>query len=445
MIPRPFASAPLLRAALVLTVATPVLALTGLAGRLAWAPMADTAPVASAAPADILHAPRFAPPLAPTPDPVFADAADPAPSRPARPLASAAPSPRPPERATLRPEEPAPLPPPASAATPDAPPTAPSAAAAPPGIRPQPRPAAPVPAPRIASLPPRPRPATVARLTPAEPAALIATAPAPLSQTADCPASLTRALPPRAPGAEGGRAALARVADLSGSRRDAALLRMAEGGNIPDHLRRLVPVTLTGTAGDGRRTTITLCVMPDYLALGHDRDFVRVPLGLPAANRIAARFDMILPTATMVDAIHRQARTRLRPAPIPPSARMSSTAYVLRHNAMIEGQRGAAPPGALVSGHKKDLVLTNRLTRVAGRVAIYGWHRADGQPIQPLSTVHGQHYADYSHGVRLVSTTAWVHGRATDLRDLLADRRYAALLTGDEGPIATRQLLAALP
>jgi hypothetical protein len=147
----------------------------------------------------------------------------------------------------------------------------------------------------------------------------------------------------------------------------------------------------------------------------------------------------------MVDAIHAQAHLRLPPAPMTPGAQMASTDYLMRHNATVEDQRSRrnAPLGVLVSGHKKDLVLTNRLSRVAGRVAIYGWHQANGQPIQPLSTVHGQHYADYSHGIRLISRTAWVNGRAVDLRDLLADGRYAGLLTG-EGPIATRTLLAAL-
>ena len=88
----------------------------------------------------------------------------------------------------------------------------------------------------------------------------------------------------------------------------------------------------------------------------------------------------------------------------------------------------------LVSGHKKDLVLTNRLSSAPGRVAIYGWHRPGGNPIQPLSTVHGAEYADYSHGIRLVSRTAFVNGQAVDLQDLLMDGTYAGLLNTD-GPI----------
>ena len=46
-----------------------------------------------------------------------------------------------------------------------------------------------------------------------------------------------------------------------------------------------------------------------------------------------------------------------------------------------------------------------------GKIAIYGWHRLNGAPIQPLSTVHGACYADYSHGIRLVSETVLVDGK----------------------------------
>jgi hypothetical protein len=305
----------------------------------------------------------------------------------------------------------------------------------------------------IRLAPPPARPAAVARLAAAPPAlaplATAALAPTVLDRreaSAACGPALARAIPRRPGGAAAGRAVLAGLAQAGGTTRDAALVRAVEGGNIPDHLRSLVPVAMTGTMPDGRRASVTLCVMPDYLAVGSDADFVRIPLGLPAANRLAERFDMVLPTARMVDAIHAQAQVRLAPSPMTPGAQMASTGYLLTHNATVEAQRRAtgAALGHLVSGHKKDLVLSNRLTRVAGRVAIYGWHRANGRPIQPLSTVHGASYADYSHGVRLVSRTAFVNGRAVDLLDLLADRRYAAILSGDEGPIATRQILAAL-
>ena len=69
-------------------------------------------------------------------------------------------------------------------------------------------------------------------------------------------------------------------------------------------------------------------------------------------------------------------------------------------------------------------------------------HRPNGRPIQPLSTVHGAEYADYSHGVRLVSQTAFLNGKPTDLADIMADRELAGVVTG-EGPISDARGLMA--
>jgi hypothetical protein len=103
---------------------------------------------------------------------------------------------------------------------------------------------------------------------------------------------------------------------------------------------------------------------------------------------------------------------------------------------MIEDQvhTVGAPLGALVSGDKKDVVMSNRLAMNLGRIAIYGWHRGPGQPIQPLSTVHGANYADYSHGIRLISEWALVNGKLQSIRQLLQNPSTARLLS-DEGPI----------
>jgi hypothetical protein len=78
--------------------------------------------------------------------------------------------------------------------------------------------------------------------------------------------------------------------------------------------------------------------------------------------------------------------------------------------------------------------MSSRLWSAPGRVAIYGWHRGPDAPIQPLSTVHGARYADYSHGVRLVGGVVYVDGAPRAIADVLADRRLAPLLS-DEGPL----------
>jgi hypothetical protein len=138
----------------------------------------------------------------------------------------------------------------------------------------------------------------------------------------------------------------------------------------------------------------------------------------------------------MVDAIYNQSAYHFAPAPMPAGPQMTSTQYFRTHNATIERESKARgiPVGALVSGHKKDVVLTNRLATMEGRIAIYGWHRSAGAPIQPLSTVHGACYEDYSHGIRLVSRTALIDGVPTPIEDILRDAVLAKALS-DEGSI----------
>ena len=246
-----------------------------------------------------------------------------------------------------------------------------------------------------------------------------------------CDQQLGRSIPARAPGAITGTEFAQRAHDLAGPQRDALVRTELLAGNVPSFLRRLEAVTVRDAAD-----TVTVCVLPDYLALGTDRDFVFVPLGLEAALEVAERFGFMLPTRSIVNAIYAASTVKLDPQPLPAGDQMRSTAYLLRHNEMIRAQRDArgAPLGALTAGDKKDLVLTPRLWQNPGRVAIYGWHRATGTPIQPLSTVHGASYADYSHGIRLVSAVVYVNGVQRALADVLADPRLASLLS-DEGPL----------
>ena len=213
--------------------------------------------------------------------------------------------------------------------------------------------------------------------------------------------------------------------------REDAILEELAAGNVPEFLRKLVPIKL-----DYDRVRATAFVMPEYLAIGSDHDFLRIPMNLHTARTIAERFGFVLPTKKMVDRIYDQSFCRFVPQPLPAGPPMISVAYYLTHNAMIDKQaeKRAFQAGALVAGHKKDVVLTNRLRSRPDRIAIYGWHRASGDPIQPLSTVHGAGYADYSHGIRLVSRLALINGTLRPIGDILRDSALAMALS-DEGPI----------
>lgn len=256
--------------------------------------------------------------------------------------------------------------------------------------------------------------------------------------------SLIQRIPLRPDRAITGTAFARIISALEGAEREKAIGAQLSEGVFPDYLRKLKPVHLSHKFKDGPIVRATIFVMPDYLSIGSDQDFLLIPMNLPTALKIAGQLGFILPTPKMVDQIVQQSNFRLNPQPLPAGSRMRSTSYYLKHNQMIMEQRAAlgCPLDTLVSGHKKDVVLTNRLGKAIGKIAIYGWHLLSGLPIQPLSTVHGASYADYSHGIRLVSETVLIDGKPWSIYDVLEDRKLAAVLS-DEGPMpGMRKILA---
>jgi hypothetical protein len=247
---------------------------------------------------------------------------------------------------------------------------------------------------------------------------------------------LTRNIPARAIWALTGWQFTQYVSRMDPKQREQSIEDQILEGNLPPFLRKLVPVELRGESTTGRKLIATIFVTPDYLAIGSDDDFLRIPMNLHTAIAIADRFGFILPTKKMVDAIYLQSGVHFPPQPLPAGPQMRSTEYYWTHNQMIqeEAETLGVRLGILVSGHKKDIVISNLLTKNVGRVAIYGWHRAPGEPIQPLSTFHGANYADYSHGVRLVSAMALINGQPRSIYEILRDPSTASVLS-DEGPI----------
>lgn len=137
----------------------------------------------------------------------------------------------------------------------------------------------------------------------------------------------------------------------------------------------------------------TIVVSSDY----YMEDGVRTPLSYPDALDVVKEYGCRLPTPEEVDAIWAAADLKLKPIFMTPGPQMTSPDYFIRHSRMIDEQIDGREFN-LVAGHKKDIVQQQR----KGRVTIYGWHTIDGAPIQPVSSVHGDYYYDYSHGVRLV-------------------------------------------
>lgn len=247
---------------------------------------------------------------------------------------------------------------------------------------------------------------------------------------------LIRRIPPRAIQAPTGSEFAKYISAMDPRRREQAILNQIIAGNIPEFLRHLVPVELKYEPTTGKRLTATIFVLPEYLAIGSSSDFLRIPMNLETAAAVADRLGFVLPTKKIVDAIYKQSSFHFVPQPLPAGPQMRSTMYYEKHNELIEKQARTLgiPDGALVSGDKKDVVVTNRLAARQGRIAIYGWQLSTGVPIQPLSTVHGACYADYSHGIRLISGTALVDGKPRSISEMLRDSSIAKVFS-DEGTI----------
>jgi hypothetical protein len=247
------------------------------------------------------------------------------------------------------------------------------------------------------------------------------------------PAAVPAEIPARAASALSGSAFIASVAGLPREAREAAVRRELLLGNIPAFLRALRPVTARIEGADGVWRTVTYDVMPDYLAIGSDTDFVRMPMNPYTAQAFCDAFGFVLPTRKMVNDIWAAATVRVEPRPLVQDRDSART--FLQHHRIIEEQLVGQPRAALVGGIKKDVVITNRLQERATRVAIYGWHYVRGEPIQPLYTGHVDWYVDYSHGIRLVRRVMRVDGVPRHAEEILRDPLQHALLS-DEGPIA---------
>lgn len=245
------------------------------------------------------------------------------------------------------------------------------------------------------------------------------------------------AIPARPGSAIGGRLFAEQIADLPLDVREAAIYREIAIGNVPNFLRTFRPLTVVFTAPDGTKHNATYEVMVDYLAIGSDDDFFRIPMTPATASRLAESFGCTLPTRKIVNDVYASAQVKLEPKPLGPPR--ETVERFLEHHAMIEAQRELAdkPLGSLVAGHKKDVVISNRLKEKPGRVAIYGWHKLDGKPIQPLYAGHVDRYVDYSHGIRLVKREMTIDGKKVDVEEVLKNPSLCGAVS-DEGVIEAR-------
>jgi hypothetical protein len=213
--------------------------------------------------------------------------------------------------------------------------------------------------------------------------------------------------------------------------RDSLAVKEILAGNVPGFLSKFVPVHVSVMDSvTGKTIKATYYVSPDYLSIGNDMDWARIPLTPMAAQQIADTFDCFLPTRKMVDDIYKTARVKLEPVPM--YAFRDSTITMWHHHLIVEGQRKGQK--GLIAGIKKDVVISGKVSRESrpDREAIYGWHKLDGKAIQPLYTGHINWWVDYSHGIRLVYRNIKVNGKWMNYEDVLKDPVLQKLLCDEE-------------
>ena len=212
-----------------------------------------------------------------------------------------------------------------------------------------------------------------------------------------------------------------KVVSMNWQQRDSVAVKEIFAGNIPSFLAKFERVKIEiKDSISGNIINAYIFVSTDYLCIGTDEDWARIPLTPMSAQQIADRFHCFLPTKKIVDEIYNHAKVKLEP--IPMYAFRDSSITMWQHHLMIEGQRKSRK--GLIAGIKKDIILTDRLEQnyKPNRVAIYGWHKLDGKPIQSIYTGHVNWYVDYSHGVRLIYNKVLINKKWIHYEDVLNDK-----------------------
>lgn len=213
-------------------------------------------------------------------------------------------------------------------------------------------------------------------------------------------------------------------------------------GNFPNFMRVIQIINFEKII-DSEQFRVTIYSLPDYLCIGSNSDFVYVPLNPMTFQIICDKFNAIIPTKILVDKIWAAATCKLNPEPMGPpkypyNHSMYATDRFVEHSKWCVNQfnKKSYKQGCLTAGHKKDIVICESVQDpqpLNPRVAIYGWHQANGTPIQnPVQAkAHEITYRDYSHGERLISKIMMINEKQYDIIEILKDPRLYKLISDE--------------
>ena len=245
---------------------------------------------------------------------------------------------------------------------------------------------------------------------------------------------------------------------------EAAALAAARNGDMTP--RTWVPITVQD--GDNKAT---LLVSNDYFGIGPVSDSLRLPLTPSIGQGILNLEGALYPTPLLDYRIWQQSPLKLSRTSIAALDKRgnlgANMGQYVEHSALADRQIAgifAATPNVqrrgdeLVSGHKKDIVVSNLL--LPKKVVIHGWYAPppapdvyddkspwespNRQPQQVHSNAHGDFYVDYSHGIRAVHPMATVNGQVMRTEDLY---RHPVLsrMVSLEGPLKVVRYPSSVP
>ncbi|WP_288371894.1 hypothetical protein [uncultured Algoriphagus sp.] len=245
-------------------------------------------------------------------------------------------------------------------------------------------------------------------------------------------------IPERKANAETGSEFMHRIKSLPLFEREEEIYKALSSGNMPDFLRKLVIIRGDFEDALGEEHEVIYQAMPDYLAVGSNEDYCRIPMNPHTAQKLADLFGGSLITAKISDHIYDYATIKLAPFFYKPVGNQNeSVEKFVEHNNQIELQKKevGGQNGQLIAGIKKDIILSHQLSNLSNKVIIYGWHQLDGKPIQPVYAGHVDWYVDYSHGIRLMGQTVMVDGMVLSVTQILRDPVQFKLLSKEDNPM----------
>ena len=243
-------------------------------------------------------------------------------------------------------------------------------------------------------------------------------------------------LPARDTNAISGSEFVKKVEKLPLQERELLILEEILNGNIPDNLREFRKVEFNNDTN-----LVEIEILNDYLSLGANEDFIRMPMTPILAQIIADSLNCSLPTAYLVDQIAKAADGAIEPFPFRPFDNRNEQIITFEDNnnvinALIKAK--GYNNNQLISGMRKDIIITHKISSDSSRlnhVTIYGWHYPNGKRIQPSNNIHSNDYVDYSHGVRLIKRNVKINGKYYDIQDVLTDSIMYEILSDEDRPM----------